>query len=100
MKLCDVSICFDIHSISLRYRFVISSLMVSKASDQVGCPVSHGEDGWIVSATPEGVAWGVKEVFGDWDRAREMGAKGRVKAAFSLSWDTVAELTEKAYTEF
>lgn len=51
-------------------------------------------------ATPEGVAWGVKEVFRDWDRAREMGAKGRVKAAFSLSWDTVAEQTEKAYTEF
>lgn len=70
------------------------------ASDQVGCPVSHGEDGWVVSATPEGVAWGVNEVFRDWDRAREMGAKGRVKAAFSLSWDTVAELTEKAYTEF
>lgn len=93
MKLCDVSFWTSL-------RFVIASLVVSKASDQVGCPVSHGEDGWIVSATPEGVAWGVKEVFGDWDRAREMGAKGRVKAAFSLSWDTVAELTEKAYTEF
>ena len=72
----------------------------SKASDQVGCPVSHGEDGWVVSATPGGVAWGVCEVFRDFDRAKEMGKNGRVKAAFSLSWDTCAELTERAYTEF
>mmetsp|Transcript_793 Transcript_793/g.1515 ORF Transcript_793/g.1515 Transcript_793/m.1515 type:complete len:385 (-) Transcript_793:110-1264(-) len=70
------------------------------ASDQVGCPVAHGEDGWVVSAAPEGIAWGVAEVFKDFDRAREMGKNGRVKAAFSLSWDACAELTERAYTEF
>ena len=33
-------------------------------------------------------------------RSEEMGAKGRVKAAFSLSWDKCAEVTEKAYQEF
>ena len=41
--------------------------------------MSHGEDGWVVSATREGIAWGVAEVFRDWDRARAMGAQGRVK---------------------
>ena len=70
------------------------------ASDQVGCPVANGEDGWVVSASSEGIAWGVSEVFKDFDRAREMGSKGRVKAAFSLSWDTCAEMTERAYSEF
>merc|ERR1719444_534272 len=29
------------------------------ASDQVGCPVVHGHDGWVVSCTPEGLTWGV-----------------------------------------
>lgn len=67
---------------------------------EIGCAKSDVQTFLKSEATPEGVAWGDNEVFRDWDRAREMGAKGRVKAAFSLSWDTVAELTEKAYTEF
>jgi len=67
------------------------------ASSQVGCPVDHGHDGWVVSADPAGVAWGVGQVFEDFERARAMGSKGRVKAAFSMSWDSVAETTERAY---
>jgi len=70
------------------------------ASDQVGCPVAHGEDGWKVSCSPEGIVWGVREVFQDFARAREMGARGRVRAAFEFSWDRVAELTEKCYFDF
>lgn len=66
-------------------------------SDQVGCPVSHGEEGFIVSCSPEGIAWGVAETFRDFDRARAMGKKGRDKAAFSMSWDNVAETTESCY---
>lgn len=67
------------------------------ASDRVGCPVQHGHDGWVVQACPEGIVWGVGQVFQNFDRAREMGARGRTKAAFSMSWDSVAETTEKAY---
>jgi len=68
-------------------------------SDQVGCPVTHGVEGYVVSCTKEGVAWGVKEIFKNFDNAKEMGKKGRTKAAFSFSWDTIAEQTEKCYRD-
>mmetsp|Transcript_78474 Transcript_78474/g.202083 ORF Transcript_78474/g.202083 Transcript_78474/m.202083 type:complete len:1723 (+) Transcript_78474:46-5214(+) len=67
------------------------------ASDRVGCPVQHGHDGWSVAPEPGSIAWGISQVFDDFERARSMGANGRCKAAFSLSWDAVAETTEKAY---
>merc|ERR1712060_355831 len=63
-------------------------------SDQVGCPVDHWSNGLIVSCTDEGIAWGVKEIFSNWDRAREMGRKGREKAAFTMSWDSSAAIQE------
>jgi len=66
-------------------------------SDQVGCPVADGYEGRIVGCTPGGVAWGVKEIFGNFDRAREWGKNGRTRAAFSFSWDTVAGETERCY---
>jgi len=69
------------------------------ASDQVGCPITHQHEGLIVSCTKEGVAWGVKELFGNFDHAREMGKNGRSKAAFSFSWDTVAGKTEECYRD-
>eukprot|EP00440_Ansanella_granifera_P008369 gb/GFBE01009066.1/.p1 GENE.gb/GFBE01009066.1/~~gb/GFBE01009066.1/.p1 ORF type:complete len:395 (+),score=97.90 gb/GFBE01009066.1/:1-1185(+) len=65
------------------------------ASDQVGCPVDHWSNGLTVSCTPEGIAWGVKEVFNDFERAREMGRRGREKAAFSMSWDSSAAIMEQ-----
>jgi glycosyltransferase involved in cell wall biosynthesis len=68
-------------------------------SDQVGCPVKHGEEGYVVSCTSEGVAWGVKELFANFDHARYLGQKGRTKAAFGFSWDTVAEQTEACYRD-
>lgn len=67
------------------------------ASSAVGCPVDHGHDGWTVDPNPDGIAWGVSQVFDNFERARAMGANGRVKAAFQMSWDAVAETTEKAY---
>mmetsp|Transcript_31850 Transcript_31850/g.93165 ORF Transcript_31850/g.93165 Transcript_31850/m.93165 type:complete len:386 (+) Transcript_31850:73-1230(+) len=69
------------------------------ASDQVGCPVAHGHDGWTVSCTAEGIAWGVAQVLRDFNRAREMGANGRMRAAFVFSWDKVAETTERCYAD-
>lgn len=69
------------------------------ASENVGCPVDHGQNGFVVACTSEGMAWGVKEIFGDFGRARAMGANGRTKAAFSMSWDNVAETTEACYRD-
>jgi glycosyltransferase involved in cell wall biosynthesis len=63
-------------------------------SDQVGCPVNHWEEGLVVSCASEGIAWACAEIFNDFDRAREMGRKGRVKAAFECSWDKAASIQE------
>lgn len=63
-------------------------------SDQVGCPVIEGVDGLIVSCTAKGFAWGCTEIFNNFDRAREMGRKGREKAAFNMSWDSAAAIQE------
>lgn len=69
-------------------------VVVSKA---VGCAVDHGHNGWVVDCDPSGIAWGIGQVLEDFDRAKAMGANGRAKAAFSFSWDAVAETTERAY---
>eukprot|EP00441_Pelagodinium_beii_P047055 CAMPEP_0197622800 /NCGR_PEP_ID=MMETSP1338-20131121/2941_1 /TAXON_ID=43686 ORGANISM="Pelagodinium beii, Strain RCC1491" /NCGR_SAMPLE_ID=MMETSP1338 /ASSEMBLY_ACC=CAM_ASM_000754 /LENGTH=393 /DNA_ID=CAMNT_0043192557 /DNA_START=53 /DNA_END=1234 /DNA_ORIENTATION=+ len=63
-------------------------------SDQVGCPVDMWENGLIVSCTPDGFAWGCTQIINDFDRAREMGRKGREKAAFNFSWDSAASIME------
>jgi len=64
-------------------------------SDQVGCPVDMWENGLIVSCTPEGFSWGCQEIIQDFDRAREMGRKGREKAAFNFSWDSAAAVMDQ-----
>merc|ERR550537_1308413 len=67
------------------------------ASDQVGCPVDHWANGLSVSCTSEGFAWGVKEILRDFERAREMGRRGREKAAFNMSWDSAASIQEACF---
>jgi len=69
------------------------------ASDQVGCPVDHWQNGLTVSCTAEGIAWGVKEILNDFDRGREMGRKGREKAAFELTWDASAAIQEACFND-
>ncbi len=61
--------------------------------------VSHGEDGFFAYDNPPSVCWAVNTVFGDFDKAREMGANGRVKAAYGFSWDAIAKQTEGVYQE-
>jgi glycosyltransferase involved in cell wall biosynthesis len=68
-------------------------------SDQVGCPVNEWEEGLVVSCTPEGFAWGCSEIFNNFDRAREMGRKGRTKAAFEMSWDSAATIQEACFED-
>ncbi|WP_193214739.1 glycosyltransferase family 4 protein [Luteolibacter marinus] len=61
--------------------------------------VSHGEDGYLVDATAAGIADGVKAAFSNFEHARWMGSRGRVKAAYGFSWDGIAEQTEAIYRE-
>merc|ERR1711879_247998 len=68
-------------------------------SDQVGCPVNHFEEGLVVSCAPDGIAWACAELFRDFERAREMGRKGRVKAAFDWSWDKAASIQQDCFED-
>lgn len=60
---------------------------------------AHGEDGFVVYPNPWSVCWGINTIFGDFERARWMGARGRVKAAFGFGWGAIAAQTESVYRE-
>ena len=60
---------------------------------------SHGTDGLVVHAEAGSICWGVCSLFGNFEHARWMGSRGRVKAAYGYSWDVVAEQTEGIYAE-
>jgi len=59
--------------------------------------VSHDGDGYLVDPTPGSIAWGCCKVMENFAHAQWMGQRGRVKAAFSFSWDTIAEDTRNVY---
>ena len=61
--------------------------------------VSHDQDGYFVDLSPASVCWGVNNVFKNFEHARWMGERGRVKAAFGFSWDKIADQTEGVYRE-
>lgn len=61
--------------------------------------IEHGTNGYLVYDHPGSVCWGITSVFGNFDHARWMGERGRVKAAYGFSWDAIAEQTEHIYHE-
>lgn len=61
--------------------------------------VHHDVDGYLVDPTPQSICWGINNIFGNFEHARWMGARGRVKAAYGFSWDKIAEYTEGIYGE-
>jgi len=61
--------------------------------------VRHEDDGFHVFPEAASVAWGVSQVFGDFDRARGMGERGRARCAEEFSWDHIAWQTENIYYE-
>lgn len=61
--------------------------------------VTHNKNGYLIYDNPESIAWGIKEVFSNFDHAKWMGEQGRVTAAYGFSWDRIAEQTEGVYLE-
>ena len=60
---------------------------------------SHGEDGFVVYANSPSICWGVNTIFGNFEHARWMGERGRVKAAYGFSWDAIVRQCEGVYGE-
>jgi glycosyltransferase involved in cell wall biosynthesis len=60
---------------------------------------SHGEDGFVVYPNPPSICWGINTIFGNFEHARWMGERGRVKAAYGFSWEMMAGQSEGIYRE-
>ena len=61
--------------------------------------VRHEDDGFHVFPEAGSVAWGVSQVFNDFDRAKGMGERGRARCFDEFSWDRIAWQTECIYYE-
>jgi len=61
--------------------------------------VDHGVDGFHVHPSAHSISWGINEIFSDFENARQMGLRGRVKAQNKFNWDKIAEETERIYRE-
>lgn len=61
--------------------------------------VHHGMDGMVVYDNPPSICWGITTLFSDFDKARQIGDRGRVKAAYGYSWDVIAGQVEGVYRE-
>jgi glycogen synthase len=59
--------------------------------------VWHGVTGLKIDPQPESVAWGVGNIFRDFEAARWMGRNGRVAAETTFTWDKIAEQTLDVY---
>ncbi|MHC1585590.1 MAG: glycosyltransferase family 4 protein [Candidatus Syntropharchaeia archaeon] len=60
--------------------------------------VWHDVNGLKVYDNPNSITWGIKTIFWDFERAREMGRNGR-SSAESFSWDSIARKTMEVYEE-
>ena len=61
--------------------------------------VTHNHEGLVAYDNPGSICWALKEIFGNFQHARWMGERGRVKAAYEFSWDNAAAQTEGIYGE-
>jgi len=61
--------------------------------------VWHDVTGLKVYQSPNSIAWGMKTLFSNFDRARWLGSNGRIAAEQAFNWDKIAEHTLNAYRE-
>jgi len=61
--------------------------------------VWHEVTGLRVYKNPESIAWGIKTIFSNFEKARWMGRNGRFAIENDFSWDRVAEKTLSIYKE-
>jgi len=67
---------------------------------RVGGPaeyVHHEHTGLLVYPNADSIAWGLGTMFTDFERARQMGAKGRGEVTKHFSWEQIAEQTLAVY---
>ncbi|MBF0571032.1 MAG: glycosyltransferase family 4 protein [Candidatus Omnitrophica bacterium] len=58
----------------------------------------HDVNGLKIQDNSQSIAWGITEVFGDFDHARWMGNNGRITVETAFSWDVIADETLTIYS--
>jgi len=61
--------------------------------------VWHEVDGLKIYDYPESIAWGIGNMFKDFEHARWMGRNGRTAVETSFSWDSIADQVLSIYQE-
>ena len=61
--------------------------------------VWHEVDGLKIYDYPESIAWGIGNMFKDFEHARWMGRNGRTAVETSFSWDSIADQVLDTYQE-
>jgi glycosyltransferase involved in cell wall biosynthesis len=61
--------------------------------------VWHEVDGLKIHDYPESIAWGIGNIFKDFEYARWMGRNGRAAVETSFSWDNIADQVLQIYQE-
>lgn len=87
----------SLEAMSMERPVVVGAAGVSGLKEQV---VASGEDRTGVHVngnSPEDIAWGIKEVFKDWERARKWGRNGRKRVVEKFTWDLAAKKTLEIY---
>ncbi|MEM7825266.1 MAG: glycosyltransferase family 4 protein [Candidatus Aenigmatarchaeota archaeon] len=59
----------------------------------------HEVTGLRVYQAPNSIAWGIKYIFSNFEKARWMGANGRKAAEEAFNWDKIADFTLQVYKE-
>jgi len=57
----------------------------------------HDVNGLKIQDNPNSIAWGIGELFKDFDHARWMGQNGRMTVETAFSWDVIADETLQVY---
>jgi glycosyltransferase involved in cell wall biosynthesis len=89
----------SLEGMSMEKPVVVGASGVSGLKEQI-IPKGENQCGVHVDgANPNDIAWGIKEVLKDMDRARKWGKNGRKRVLKEFTWDVAAKRTLEVYEE-
>jgi glycosyltransferase involved in cell wall biosynthesis len=59
--------------------------------------VAHDCTGFSINPNPDSVAWGIDQIFANFEHARKMGESGRREVERRFTWEVIAKQTIEAY---
>ena len=87
----------SLEAMAMERPVVVGASGVSGLKEQVIATGEKRTGVHIDGNNPEDIAWGIKEVFKDWERARRWGKNGRERVINNFTWDIAAKRTLEIY---